>query len=323
METTTIIKNFCIAILLMVCCACGANSEQSKTSSANQTSVPIFNADSCYAFLKAQTDFGARVPNSPAHVACGDFLVGQFKQYGATVIEQDVQFSAYDNTKLQARNIIASWKTETPNRIMLCAHWDSRHICDEDPTPAYRNQPVMGANDGASGVAVLLEIARLVAQQQPHVGLDIILFDAEDYGNSDVDHSFCLGSQYWARNPHKRPYQARFGILLDMVGGKNPTFAKDQVSMYYASDVANMVWDKAAQLGYGNVFVSDLGGGVIDDHYYVNMLSGVPCIDIIHHHAQNGFPETWHTTNDVIENIDKNTLHAVGTVVTHVLYELK
>jgi hypothetical protein len=93
--------------------------------------------------------------------------------------------------------------------------------------------------------------------------------------------------------------------------------------MYYASDVANMVWDKAAQLGYGNVFVSGLGGGVIDDHYYVNMLSGVPCIDIIHHHAQNGFPETWHTTNDVIENIDKNTLHAVGTVVTHVLYELK
>jgi hypothetical protein len=120
-----------------------------------------------------------------------------------------------------------------------------------------------------------------------------------------------------------RPYRARFGILLDMVGGKNPVFAKDQVSMHFAPDVANKVWEKAAQLGFGSMFVPDEGGGVIDDHYYVNMLTGIPCIDIIHYQNGVGFPETWHTTHDVLENIDKNTLHAVGTVVTHVLYELK
>jgi Zn-dependent M28 family amino/carboxypeptidase len=282
-----------------------------------------FNADSCYAFVAAQTAFGARVPNTAAHVACGNYLVQTLKRYGAQVVEQKANLTAYNGTVLQSRNIIASWNPHTPNRIFLCAHWDSRHQCDEDALSANHSQPVMGANDGASGVAVLLEIARLVAQKQPAVGLDIILFDSEDYGHSEVEHSFCLGSQYWGRNPHVRPYRARFGILLDMVGGKNPVFAKDQVSMHFAPDVANKVWEKAAQLGFGSMFVPDEGGGVIDDHYYVNMLTGIPCIDIIHYQNGVGFPETWHTTHDVLENIDKNTLHAVGTVVTHVLYELK
>lgn len=299
-----------------------ADSHASETAPGNVPAL-TFNADSCYAFVQAQTQFGARVPNTAAHVACGNYLVQTLQRYGAHVIEQKANLTAYNGTVLQSRNIIASWNVNTPNRIFLCAHWDSRPTCDEDPNPANHIQSVMGANDGASGVAVLLEIARLVAQKQPAIGLDIILFDSEDYGNSDVEHSFCLGSQYWGRNPHVRPYQARFGILLDMVGGKNPVFAKDQVSMYFAPDVANMVWDKAAQLGYGNLFVANQGGGVIDDHYYVNLLTGIPCIDIIHYQNGSGFPETWHTIQDVLENIDKNTLHAVGTVVTHVLYELK
>lgn len=285
--------------------------------------VPVFSADSSYAFVKAQTDFGARVPNSEAHRLCGNYLATTLERFGAQVTNQYAQLRAYDGTVLNARNIIASWSPANPNRIFLCAHWDSRHICDEDALPANRALPVMGANDGASGVAVLLEIARLVAVQQPAVGLDIILFDAEDYGHGDVENSFCLGSQYWAMNLHVRPYNAQFGILLDMVGGKNPVFAKDQVSMYFASDIANKVWERAAQLGYGSLFVSTEGGGIVDDHYYVNLLAKIPCIDIIHYREGVGFSDTWHTTNDVLENIDKNTLHAVGTVVTHVLYELK
>ncbi len=310
-----------LSIGCLVACQPAAQSETATPTPV--VSVPAFDSDSCYAFVKAQTDFGARVPNTKAHVQCGDYLVQTLTRFGAQVVEQRVPLTAYDGTVLQSRNIIASWRPQTPNRIFLCAHWDSRHICDEDANPSNRKQPVMGANDGASGVAVLLEVARLVAQQLPQVGLDVVLFDSEDYGNSSVEHSFCLGSQYWARNPHVRPYKARFGILLDMVGGKNPVFSKDQVSMYFAPDVANKVWARAEELGYGNQFVNTAGGGVIDDHYYVNMLLGIPCIDIIHHHAQTGFPDTWHTTHDVLENIDKNTLHAVGDVVTHILYELQ
>lgn len=300
-----------------------ASTQEKQPATANQLNVPVFNADSCYAFVKAQTDFGSRVPNTESHRLCGNYLATTLERYGAQVTNQYVPLRAYDGTILNARNIIASWNVENENRVLLCAHWDSRHICDEELTPSNRNQPVMGANDGASGVAVLLEIARLLSVQQPHVGLDIILFDAEDYGNGEVEDSFCLGSQYWARNPHTRPYKAMFGILLDMVGGKNPVFSKDQVSMHFAPDVANKVWERASQLGYGNVFVSTPGGGIIDDHYYVNMLANIPCIDIIHYREGVGFPDTWHTTQDVLENIDKSTLHTVGTVVTHVLYELK
>lgn len=307
----------------MVLFSCQSKTSNNATEQEVKTIVPVFNADSCFSFLKAQTDFGARVPNTLAHKQCGDYLVRKLQQYGAQITEQEVVLNAYDGTRLQARNIIASWKSETNNRILLCAHWDSRPFCDEDPIPANRMQPVMGANDGASGVAVLLEIARLMAQHAPRVGVDIIFFDAEDYGSSQVEHSFCLGSQYWAKNPHKRPYVARFGILLDMVGGKNPVFAKDQVSMLFAPDIANMVWDKAAQLGYSNVFVSTEGGSLIDDHYYVNALANIPCIDIIHFQNEVGFPATWHTADDVIEQIDRHTLQVVGTVVTEVLYQLK
>ncbi len=316
---------FLIAIIL-VCglMACQSNaSNQTKDTQVEVPTVPTFSADSSYAFIKAQTDFGARVPNTAAHRLCGEYLVATLERYGAQVISQYAKLRAYDGTVLQARNIIASWNPTTQNRIFLCAHWDSRHICDEDAIEANRVQPVMGANDGASGVAVLLEVARLVSLQQPHVGLDIILFDAEDYGHSDVENSFCLGSQYWATNPHVRPYNAQFGILLDMVGGKNPVFAKDQVSMYFAPDIANKVWERASQLGYGHLFVQTQGGSIVDDHYYVNLLGKIPCIDIIDFKVDAGFPTTWHTTNDVLENIDKNTLQAVGTVVTHVLYELK
>lgn len=328
MEKKNLIKLF-IAIVLVGCLsACQSSvSEQKSAEQPNvaepMVSVPTFCADSSYAFVAAQTHFGARVPNSEAHRMCGDYLAKTLERYGAQVVSQYAKLRAYDGTVLNARNIIASWNPSSQNRIFFCAHWDSRHVCDEDSIQANQQLPVMGANDGASGVAVLLEVARLVSMQPPHIGLDIILFDAEDYGNSDVEHSFCLGSQYWAKNPHVRPYKAQFGILLDMVGGKNPVFAQDQVSMYFAPDIASRVWQRAAQLGHGNVFVPTEGGGVIDDHYYVNLLAKIPCIDIIHYREGAGFPETWHTTHDVLENIDKNTLYAVGNVITHILYETK
>ena len=313
---------YILLFVLFASCANGAQ-EQVTTPNAEQTKKIEFNVDSCYNYLAKQVAFGPRVPNTIAHKQCAKYLVSTLAEFADTVITQDVNLTAFGGTKLESRNIIASWNTASKNRIMLCAHWDSRPFCDEDANPANHKTPVLGANDGASGVAVLMELARQFATKQPNVAVDIVLFDSEDYGSSDVENSYCLGSQYWARNPHTPNYRARFGILLDMVGGVGARFDKDMVSMHFASDVVNGVWKTAADLGYAGLFSNVPGGSLIDDHYYVNMLSGIPCIDIIDYSNAEGFPSTWHTVNDNLENIDKTVLNAVGRVLSNYIYNLK
>ena len=310
-----------LSILLFTSCS-------QQTTEAETTSIPEpkkieFNADSCYNYLAKQVEFGYRIPSTKEHKECGKYLVSTLERFADTVITQDVVLTAYNGTKLESRNIIASWNPQSKNRIMLCAHWDSRPVCDEDPNAENHKIPVLGANDGASGVAVLMELARCFAVSKPNVAVDILLFDSEDYGNSSVEHSYCLGSQYWARNPHTPNYRARFGILLDMVGGVGARFDKDVVSMHFASDVVNGVWKTAADMGYASLFSNEMGGSLIDDHYYVNMLSGIPCIDIIDYTKDEGFPVTWHTVNDNLENIDKTVLNAVGRVLSNYIYNLK
>lgn len=309
--------------LLSSCSNNGSANQTAKTEIVDTKPKVEFNADSCYNYLAKQVAFGPRVPNTSAHKACANYLVYTLEAFADTVITQDVDLRAYDGSKLASRNIIASWNPTSKNRIMLCAHWDTRPFCDEDPNASNHKRPVLGANDGASGVGVLLELARQFAMQKPNVAVDIILFDSEDYGHSDHHNSYCLGSQYWARNPHTPNYRARFGILLDMVGGAGARFDKDIVSMHFASDVVNGVWKTAADMGYASLFSNEMGGSLIDDHYYVNMLSGIPCIDIIDYTNDEGFPSTWHTVNDNLENIDKNVLNAVGTVLVNYIYNLK
>ena len=310
-----------LSILLFTSCS-------QQTTEAETTSIPEpkkieFNADSCYNYLAKQVEFGYRIPSTKEHKECGKYLVSTLESFADTVITQDVVLTAYNGTKLESRNIIASFNPASKNRIMLCAHWDTRPFCDEDPNASNHKKPVLGANDGASGVAVLMELARVFATEKPNVAVDIVLFDSEDYGNSSVEHSYCLGSQYWARNPHTPNYRARFGILLDMVGGAGARFDKDIVSMHFASDVVNGVWKTAADMGYASLFSNEMGGSLIDDHYYVNMLSGIPCIDIIDYTKDEGFPVTWHTVNDNLENIDKTVLNAVGKVLSNYIYNLK
>ena len=318
------------SLLLFVSCQ---SNEQSTSSQKQETQDliqnPFYNADSAYVFVANQVAFGPRVPNTDAHKKCGDYMVATLQRFGAEVTEQRVQLKAYNNTILDARNIIGSFNPEQKTRIFLCAHWDSRPYSDNDTDAANYHTPVQGANDGASGVGVLLELARLMQQVPPTIGVDIILFDAEDYGrpsfdkSADIGDSFCLGSQYWSRNPHKEGYKPKYGILLDMVGGKNPTFLQEYFSMLYAPDVVKMVWQKAHQLGYQDYFISQPGNPVIDDHYYINKIANIPCIDIIHYSNQTGFVDTWHTIYDTMENIDKTTLGVVGRVVTAVVYSEK
>lgn len=291
--------------------------------------VPAFNADSAFKFVKAQVDFGPRVPNTGAHAACANYLSEKLNTFGAKVVIQEAELEAWDGTILHAKNIIGQINPEKANRILLCAHWDSRPYADQEIDASLHKKPIDGANDGASGVGVLLEIARLIGHSEFDKGVDIIFFDAEDYGQPEFakrpqqQDSWCLGSQYWAANPHTANYYAEYGILLDMVGAKNPVFPREHFSDYYAKHIVDKVWNKAHELGYSHVFSYEKSTPVIDDHLYVNQLLNIPCINIIHRDQTTAshFGNFWHTHDDTIENIDKNTLGIVGNVVLHSILE--
>jgi hypothetical protein len=309
--------------------ACGQL--QKKTQNQDKPiNVPTFNVDTAYKFTQKQVEFGPRVPNTRAHDDCAIYLSEELKRLGAEVVEQKVNLNAFDGTVLKSVNIIGSFNVKAETRILLFSHWDSRPWADHDPLPKNRKKPVMAANDGASGVGVLLEMARLMSKTQPTVGVDIFFCDSEDYGQPESENgqssedSWCLGTQYWAKSPHVRGYTARFGILLDMVGGKQATFYREQASEYYAGNVVDKVWSQAKSLGFEQFFVNQKGGAITDDHIVVNKI-GIPSIDIIQYdpHSGTGFATYWHTTHDTMDNVDKNTLNAVGTTLMHVVYNEK
>lgn len=317
-------------IFLLLCCllfACSTEPEQqTKEVPKAKIEVPIFNPDSAYYFVEKQVSFGPRVISSTPWKNCAIWLEKKFKTYTPNVLVQEAPITTYDGKKHTLKNIIASFSPEKNNRIALFAHWDSRHIADHDT----KNQdaPILGANDGGSGVGVLLELARQFSIKNPTIGVDIILFDAEDYGQPEdskfpiMQDSWCLGSQHWSKNPHKPNYYARYGILLDMVGAKNATFRKEEISSYYAPNILEKVWRKANQLGYGNHFVFENAKQIVDDHLYVNQITGIPTIDIIEYDpaTESNFNKHWHTHKDDMDNIDKNTLNAVGQTLLEVIY---
>lgn len=242
---------FLLPLVTLFFSAC--HSQTSKSGSAEADSVvlaPSFNEDSAFVFVQKQCEFGPRTMNSKAHDKCGDYLVATFKKYGATVTEQFADVKAFDGTVLKNRNIIASYNVDNGARILVCSHWDSRPWADADPDEKNHKTPVMGANDGASGVAVMLELARQIQQKNINVGIDFICLDAEDYGTDNDEDSWALGAQYWAANPHVAGYKARYGILLDMVGGQGARFMQEGFSLEYARSVVNKVWNAADEAGY-------------------------------------------------------------------------
>jgi hypothetical protein len=299
----------------------------SDTPANRSVAVPSFDADSAYSYVAKQVAFGPRVPNTPAHKACAAYLASELERHGAKVYVQEALLTAYNEDKLQAKNITGTFNPDRKKRVLLFAHWDSRPYSDWDADKANHRKPIDGADDGGSGVGVLLEIARQIGAQNIHAGIDIIFFDAEDYGtpefvNEYKGHTWCLGSQFWAKNPHVPGYKADFGILLDMVGHKDAAFYKEAQSMYHAAPIVEQVWSAARGLGYGKYFINAKGGGVTDDHQYVISGRNIPCIDIIglNPDTLNGFGLHWHTQNDTMENIDKNVLKAVGQTVLEVIY---
>lgn len=313
----------------MISCSQTPSSSSAKVESqpVKQQNVPTFDADSAWVFVENQVKFGPRVPNSEAHVACGNYLTSELKRFGAQVYEQEATLTAYNGTQLKAKNIIGSYNPENSKRVLLFAHWDSRPYADHDKDPANHKKPIDGADDGASGVGVLLEMARQFSIKSPAIGIDIIFFDAEDYGTPEFvkeykENTWCLGAQFWAKNPHVKGYKADFGILLDMVGAKNASFFKEATSMRYAPQIVEEVWSTARDLGYGKFFINAEGGAITDDHQYVILGRNIPCIDIIYTdpESDNGFGPHWHTQNDTMDNIDRETLKAVGQTVLQVVY---
>lgn len=327
--------SFLIALLMSsIFVSCKFNQKTPKQTNENLAVVqtPDFNADSAYAYVAMQTSFGPRVPNTAAHQKGADYLSGKLDEYADNVIVQEFQARTYDGTLLNGKNIIGIFNPELKKRVFLAAHWDSRPFADQDPNPDNHHKAIDGANDGASGVGVLIEIARQMKIQKPDIGIDIILFDLEDFGipefakrTSDSESSWALGSQYWSLNPHYPNYNAQYGILLDMVGAKDAVFRMEYFSMYYAPQIVKKVWKIAASAGYGDYFLLEDGSSVLDDHYFINRDAKIPTIDIIQHDnkTESGFYEHWHTIKDNLDAIDKQTLKAVGQVVVEVIYREK
>ncbi|UYZ62760.1 M28 family peptidase [Hymenobacter weizhouensis] len=325
-----------LAALLLTGCPAKkdtAETETTTTPAAATPAVPAFNADSAYAYVAKQVAFGPRVPNSKAHVQTGDWLVARFKALGLTVREQPFEAMAFDGNMLKSRNLIAQYQPQAPRRVAVFTHWDTRPFADKDKQN--KNAPFDGASDGASGVGIVLEMARILAAQPdsltPGVGVDFILFDAEDYGYDAAtqgekknllngQETWCLGSQYWAKNVVPAGYKPNYGILLDMVGAKDGRFNREGISRKKAPDVVEKVWNTAAELGFSDYFQFTNSPTLTDDHAFTNA-AGVRTIDIIDFLPNGEFRPYHHTTQDNLSIIDRRTLKAVGQTVLTTIYK--
>lgn len=309
--------------------SCSRRASGGDTDSTRRAAViGNFNADSAYRYIAEQVTFGPRVPGTAAHDSCASYIIRKMQQFGVdTMMVQRATVTAFDGTALPMTNIIAGFNPKARHRILLAAHYDTRPWADRDPDPANHNRPIPGANDGGSGVGVLLEIARNLQMRPADVGVDLAFIDCEDYGNANtnvVGDGYCLGSKYWMENrapyyPENRPV---YGILLDMVGGRDACFHYEYFSQENAQTPTIKVWSEANALGYSNIFIRSVGAAVNDDHVVLTN-AGIPTTNIIEsaNRVTGSFPPTWHTMSDNMDNIDPATLEAVGRTVLNVVYK--
>lgn len=307
------------------------SSEKKTDTSIPQVVVkpyPAFSADSAYAFIQQQVDFGPRVPGTQGHRDTKDWIISKLKSWNWNVQTQDFQAITYDKQTWDLTNIIASYNPRATKRILLAAHWDTRRIADKDTDRL--DEAIDGANDGGSGVGVLLELARVIGTKdlKPEVGIDIILFDGEDDGEPETarvrDNSqiwWCLGSQHWSKNKHEPNYSAYYGILVDLVGAKGARFYREGYSRRYASGILKKVWDHASKLGHSSFFIPQDSPEILDDHLFVNEFAQIPMIDIIEFSPQYGFGHYHHTHQDNMDLIDQRPLQAVGETVLFTVYQ--
>lgn len=312
-----------IILLLFAISGCGSDRDnsskntQTKSVVKEQIIVPKFDGKISFEYLKKQTDFGPRAPGSKAHNECLNYLNVEISKYADKVSLQEFSHQGYNGEILKLTNIFSSFNEKANTRILLLAHWDSRPRADQDPDLHKRSLPILGANDGASGVAVLMEIARQLKAKQPAIGIDILFTDGEDYGKEGDTKNYLLGARYFSKNlpPGYKPV---FGILLDLVGDAQLELLKERYSIDYAPNIVELVWNTARDLGIEQ-FRDDVQNWVMDDHLPLNDV-GIPTIDIIDFNYPDASNRYWHTSEDTPDKCSPESLEAVGKVLLHVIY---
>ena len=315
-------KMHIIFIFIIYLAGCSQNNNRKEVQEGmkpkiTKISIPQFDGSRAYQYLIKQTDFGPRVPGTRAHKLCLEFLVSEMEKFAEAVNRQEFSHKGYDGKNIIMTNIISSFNLKATTRILLLAHWDSRPFAERDPDPANRSKPILGANDGASGIAILMEIANHLKEKSPPVGIDMLFTDGEDYGKEEDFNNYFLGSKYFVKNL-PAGYKPVFGILIDMVGDAQLEIPKDRYSIKYAPEIVEIVWSKAHELGVYQ-FSDKLQGWVMDDHLPLNEI-GIKTIDIIDFDYPDESNRYWHTLEDTPNKCSPESLEAVGKVLLNVIY---
>ena len=280
-------------------------------------SVPNFDENSAYQFLLDQCDFGPRNPGSEGYNNCKEYLIKTLDSYSDTVFAQPFVINDIDDTQYDLDNIIAQYNINSNSHLLLGAHWDTRPWADSDLNIEKHNQPIIGANDGASGVSVLLELAKIFHYNPPPIRVSIVLFDAEDMGRPGVPKSYARGSQFFAKNlPIEKPDEA---IILDMIGDKELHIPIERYSYQQNKDLVKKLWSLANKLNL-EAFESRIVHTIYDDHVPLWQEAKIPAIDIIDFNYPNRYSNYWHTSQDTPDNCSAQSLGQVGNLLVHYIY---
>jgi glutaminyl-peptide cyclotransferase len=322
MNTHSILANLGFAFALSLglsACDFSCSGKTTENAAANTSAnTPTFDENYAYGVIKKYESFGPKVPGTPEHKKAGDWMVQELKTFSSTVFEQTGSAKTFEGNTVPLRNIIVQFNPSAKVRYLLSAHWDNRPFADEDKVD--KKGPIPGVNDGGSGVAVLMTIAKALKDQKMSFGVDLAFFDLEDWGTPRIEESYCLGTQYWAKNPVPANYTAKFGVNYDMVGRIGSQFPVEVYSYEKGAEVYDKLHAAAQTLGYQDFFPSYKIGPVVDDHVYVMQGRGFPMIDLIYMTEQGRFPPEWHTHDDTSEYISRDVLKVVGQTTLQMLF---
>jgi hypothetical protein len=306
--------------IIAVSCCLLSSCSFSFLGKSQKKSAPLFDADAAYQVILDYEKRGPAVPGTRESQVTGDWIAAEMKSRGLKVLEQRGSWPGLDGKAIPIRNLFGQHHPGAKRRYLLSAHWDARPFADQDPSPAARKKPVPAVNDGGSGVAVLLGIAQALKDQDTPFGVDFLFVDAEDSGQSHDASSYCLGSQFFAKQPYPGGSLPSFGINFDMVGRIGAVFPIEAYSARQAGAVLKKIHAAAETAGTADLFPKFVVGPIVDDHVYLSEGLGIPMIDLIHMNENGRFPPEWHTRSDTSEFISRTTLKGVGQTVLQTLW---